>query len=91
MVERGDSEEVMPCLIEHKYNMEMNEKCRASIEHWQLVSIFKYWVGEIVVGSLGEVSDWVLINKGSYSMCLECERFGVRDLSSEVGCGLVYS
>ena len=31
-----------------------------------------------VVWCTGKVSDWVLINKGSYSMCLECERFGVK-------------
>jgi hypothetical protein len=37
-VSQGDSEGVLPCLIDHKNDPEMDGKCRASIEHWQLVS-----------------------------------------------------
>ena len=34
--EPGD---VMECLIQHKRDPEMNDKCRAGIEHHQLVSL----------------------------------------------------
>lgn len=34
---QGNTEGVLPCLVEHKNDHDMDEKCRASIEHWQLV------------------------------------------------------
>ena len=29
---------MLPCLIENKHNTEMDLKCTASVEHWQIVS-----------------------------------------------------
>ncbi|KXJ24182.1 Golgi apparatus protein 1 [Exaiptasia diaphana] len=39
VVNRGESDGVLPCLIEHKNDPEMDEKCKASIEHWQLIEL----------------------------------------------------
>ena len=36
---RVDEGEALKCLIEHKNDDEMEAKCQASIEHFQLVSI----------------------------------------------------
>jgi len=33
-----DASEVMDCLIENKFEEGMNDKCRAGIEHHQIVS-----------------------------------------------------
>ena len=38
VVAQGDTEGVLPCLVEHKNDQGMDEKCHAAIEHWQLVS-----------------------------------------------------
>ena len=38
VVTDGNTEAILPCLVEHKNDQGMDEKCRASIEHWQLVS-----------------------------------------------------
>ena len=38
IVAQGNTEGVLPCLVEHKNDQGMDEKCHASIEHWQLVS-----------------------------------------------------
>ena len=35
---QGNTEGVLPCLVEHKNDQGMDEKCHASISHWQLVS-----------------------------------------------------
>ncbi len=40
VVEGGNSEGVLPCLIENKHHGDMDMKCAASIEHWQIVSEF---------------------------------------------------
>ena len=37
IVEEGNSVGVLPCLIENKHNADMDLKCAAAIEHWQLV------------------------------------------------------
>ena len=38
VVTQGNTEGVLPCLVEHKNDQGMDEKCHAAIEHWQLVS-----------------------------------------------------
>ena len=37
VIAQGNTEGVLPCLVEHKNDHDMVEKCHASIEHWQLV------------------------------------------------------
>ncbi|XP_067052995.1 Golgi apparatus protein 1-like [Acropora muricata] len=37
VVAQGETDGVLPCLIEHKNDPDMDEKCHASIEHWQLI------------------------------------------------------
>ncbi|CAH3167753.1 unnamed protein product [Porites lobata] len=39
VVAQGNTEGVLPCLVEHKNDHDMDEKCRASIEHWQLIEM----------------------------------------------------
>ncbi|XP_001641258.2 Golgi apparatus protein 1 isoform X2 [Nematostella vectensis] len=39
VITKGDSEGVLPCLIEHKNDVGMDDKCRASIHHWQLIEM----------------------------------------------------
>ncbi|XP_020607607.1 Golgi apparatus protein 1-like isoform X2 [Orbicella faveolata] len=44
IVTHGNTEGVLPCLVEHKNDQGMDEKCHAAIEHWQLVEMknFKF-------------------------------------------------
>eukprot|EP00794_Sanderia_malayensis_P018718 gene18718-20607_t len=39
VVEAGNSEGVLPCLIENKHSADMDTKCAASIEHWQILEL----------------------------------------------------
>ena len=46
-MKEGNSEGVLPCLILNKHHVDMDMKCTASIEHWQIVSrSFVYYVGQ---------------------------------------------
>ena len=38
VIAQGNTEGILPCLVEHKNDQGMDEKCHAAIEHWQLVS-----------------------------------------------------
>ena len=47
----GNPEAVLPCLIQNKHNTEMDLKCTASIDHWQIVScafVFFPWLHFVV-------------------------------------------
>lgn len=43
-MDEGDEGQVMECLINYKMNTEttMNSKCRAAIEHFQLIALQDY-------------------------------------------------
>ena len=45
-----EASDVMDCLIEHKHNREMDEKCQAGIEHHQIVGILL--VNTVVINGL---------------------------------------
>lgn len=39
IVTQGNTEGVLPCLVEHKNDQGMDEKCHTAISHWQLVEM----------------------------------------------------
>lgn len=41
-LEEGDGEKVLPCLVQHKNDVNMDHQCASAVEHWQLVSKFLF-------------------------------------------------
>ncbi|XP_068684167.1 Golgi apparatus protein 1-like [Montipora foliosa] len=39
VIAQGNAEGVLPCLVEHKNDQGMDERCHAAIEHWQLIEM----------------------------------------------------
>ena len=43
VLENNDAEGVLPCLFKHKYEKKMDSKCRAELDHRELVSCYSQY------------------------------------------------
>ncbi|XP_057291039.1 Golgi apparatus protein 1-like isoform X2 [Hydractinia symbiolongicarpus] len=41
-LEEGDGEKVLPCLVQHKNDVNMDHQCASAVEHWQLLEMKDY-------------------------------------------------